>query len=91
MHWIDVNKDVDDDLGDNDNGDDDARARRPSARLHGSPSAPADPENPTDLSPLIKPILLSRPRKSDPPIDQFEAKSSSVQEISIKQNLPNKT
>ena len=32
MHWIDVNKDADDDLGDNNNGDDDARARRPSAR-----------------------------------------------------------
>ena len=26
MHWIDVNKDADDDLGDNNNGDDDARA-----------------------------------------------------------------
>ena len=70
MHWIDVNKDVDDDLGDNDNGDDDTRARRPSARLHGSPSAPADPENPTELSPPIVPIRLSRPRKSDPPPDR---------------------
>ena len=70
MHWIDVNKAADDALGDNNNGDDDSRARRPSARSTDPPSAPADPENPTELSPSTKPIRLSRPRKSDPPPDR---------------------
>ena len=52
---------------DHDDGADDTTAHRPSARLHGSPSAPAVPENPTELTPPIVPISLSRPRKSDPP------------------------
>ena len=62
--------DDDNDGDDDDDGDDDTKAHHPSARLHGSPSAPADPENPTELSPPIKPIRLSRPRKSDSPPDR---------------------
>ena len=59
-----------DDDDDHDDGADDTTAHRPPARLHGSPSAPAVPENPTELTPPIVPISLSRPRKSDPPPDR---------------------
>ena len=60
------NDGVDDDH-DDDDGADDATALSPSARLHGSPSAPTVPKNPTELTPPIVPISFSRPRKSDPP------------------------
>ena len=68
VHHDDDNDGDDDDVDDDyDDGADDTTAHRPSARLHGSPSAPAVPENPTELTPPIVPISLSRPRKSDPP------------------------
>ena len=79
MHWIIVNKDDDngdddrDDDGDNDhNGQDDSRVRRPSAPLLGSPPASENLETAPERRPPDRPIRLTRPKKSPPPIDRAQ-------------------
>ena len=62
-----------DDNGDNDhNGQDDSRVRRPSAPLLGSPPASENLETAPERRPPDRPIRLTRPKKSPPPIDRAQ-------------------
>merc|ERR1711989_314083 len=55
---------------DDDNGQDDSRVRRPSARLLGSAPASENLETAPERRPSVRPIRFTRPKKSPPPIDR---------------------
>ena len=61
-----------DDSANDHSGQDDSRVRRPTASLLGSPPASENLETAPERRPPDRPIRLTRPKKSPPPIDRAQ-------------------